>query len=42
LGRSLFLKNRFGVGYRLMMVKKSKENNNLVGKFIKDHLGSEV
>jgi ATP-binding cassette subfamily A (ABC1) protein 3 len=24
LGRSMFLKNRFGVGYRLSMVKKSK------------------
>ena len=27
LGRSMFLKNRFGVGYRLSIVKKFKENN---------------
>jgi len=34
LGRSLFLKNRFGVGYRLNCVKSTKENNPKVGKFI--------
>jgi len=33
-GRSLFLKNRFGVGYRLNCVKSSKENNHKVAKFI--------
>ena len=27
LGSSLFLKNRFGVGYNLTMVKKSKESS---------------
>ena len=27
LGSSLFLKNRFGVGYRLTMVKRSKRTN---------------
>lgn len=31
LGRSLFLKTQFGVGYRLQMVKKSKETNEKVG-----------
>ena len=30
LGSSLFLKNRFGVGYNLNLVKKNTENNNLV------------
>lgn len=34
LGSSLFLKNRFGVGYNLTMVKKTKENNTLVGPYL--------
>lgn len=34
LGRSLFLKNRFGVGYRLSMVKKSKEPNDKVQQYL--------
>lgn len=34
LGSSLFLKNRFGVGYNLTMVKKSKEPNTVIGKYL--------
>ena len=34
LGSSLFLKNRFGVGYNLTMVKKTKEPNTTVGKYL--------
>ncbi len=30
LGSSLFLKNRFGVGYNLKMVKKNKNKNKKV------------
>lgn len=39
LGSSLFLKNRFGVGYNLTMVKNSKESNTLVGKYLEEHIG---
>lgn len=42
LGRSLFLKNRFGVGYNLRMAKTSKKHNTLVGPFLQEHLGPEV
>lgn len=42
LGSSLFLKNRFGVGYNLTMVKKSKEPNKMIGKYLMAHLGPEV
>jgi ATP-binding cassette subfamily A (ABC1) protein 3 len=42
LGRSLFLKNRFGVGYRLSMVKKHKKANTKVGKFIVNKLEESV
>jgi ATP-binding cassette subfamily A (ABC1) protein 3 len=34
LGSSLFLKNRFGVGYNLTMVKKSKEPNLKIGTYL--------
>jgi ATP-binding cassette subfamily A (ABC1) protein 3 len=34
LGSSLFLKNRFGVGYNLTMVKSAKENNTIVGPYL--------
>ena len=33
LGSSLFLKNRFGVGYNLTMVKNDKEPNTKVGHY---------
>ena len=39
LGSSLFLKNRFGVGYNLTMVKANKENNTKVGKYLEQNLG---
>jgi ATP-binding cassette, subfamily A (ABC1), member 3 len=42
LGSSLFLKNRFGVGYNLTMVKKTKESNKMIGKYLMAHLGPEV
>jgi ATP-binding cassette subfamily A (ABC1) protein 3 len=34
LGSSLFLKNRFGVGYKITMVKKTKENNTKVEPYL--------
>lgn len=34
LGSSLFLKNRFGVGYNLTMVKKYKEPNTKIGRYL--------
>lgn len=36
LGSSLFLKNRFGVGYNLTMVKKSKEPNNVIEPYLRN------
>lgn len=39
LGSSLFLKNRFGVGYNLTLVKKSKDDNLLVEDYLKANLG---
>jgi ATP-binding cassette subfamily A (ABC1) protein 3 len=39
LGRSLFLKNRFGVGYRLSMVKKDKQPNQKIKPFLEQQLG---
>jgi len=39
LGSSLFLKNRFGVGYNFTMVKKDKEANTQVGKYLEDKIG---
>lgn len=35
LGSSLFLKNRFGVGYKITMVKKEKEENKAVGEYLR-------
>ena len=37
-GSSLFLKNRFGVGYNLTIAKNSKEPNPALESFIKDKL----
>lgn len=42
LGSSLFLKNRFGVGYNLTMVKKSKEANKEIEPYLKGNLGASV
>ena len=39
LGSSLFLKNRYGTGYKLTCVKSSKEPNEKVGPFITENLG---
>ncbi|CDW85159.1 abc transporter family protein [Stylonychia lemnae] len=39
LGGSLFLKNRFGVGYNLTMVKKSKDPNLKIGQFLNEEIG---
>lgn len=42
LGTSLFLKNRFGSGYKLTMVKKQKARNTLVEPFLKSSLGADM
>ena len=42
LGSSLFLKNRFGVGYNLSMLKKSKDTNTKIGDYLKANLGHEI
>ena len=42
LGSSLFLKNRFGVGYNLKMVKTLKEKNTKIEHYLKTKLGPEV
>ena len=34
LGSSLFLKNRFGAGYKLTMVKENKETNTKIGSYL--------
>lgn len=39
LGSSLFLKNRFGAGYKLTMVKESKQPNEVIGRYLEEHLG---
>lgn len=39
LGSSLFLKNRFGSGYKITMVKKLKTRNQKVGPFLKSIFG---
>lgn len=40
LGSSLFLKKRFGAGYKLTMVKETKEKNKLILPYLEKHLGS--
>jgi ABC-type multidrug transport system ATPase subunit len=40
LGSSLFLKNRFGVGYNLTIVKSVKEENPRIEKYLKERLGN--
>lgn len=42
LGSSLFLKNRFGVGYNLKMVKKEKTKNMKIENYLKEKLGPEI
>lgn len=42
LGGSLFLKNRFGAGYKLTMVKTSKQTNNYIGPYLRERLGNNI
>lgn len=42
LGSPLFLKNKFGVGYNLTLVKYSAENNTRVEHYLQTKLGSDV
>lgn len=42
LGRPLFLKKRFGVGYNLKMMKTTKDINQKLDKYLKTKLGSDV
>ena len=42
LGSSLFLKNNFGGGYKLIMVKKFKKANKVVEPFLKTYFGEEL
>jgi ATP-binding cassette subfamily A (ABC1) protein 3 len=42
LGSSLFLKKKFGAGYKLTMVKKTKDRNKLVGPYLKLKLGEVI
>lgn len=39
LGTSLFLKKRFGAGYKLTMVKSNKTQNVLIGSYLNENLG---
>jgi ATP-binding cassette subfamily A (ABC1) protein 3 len=39
LGSSLFLKNGFGGGYKLVMVKKHKTKNKLIQPYLEQHFG---
>jgi ATP-binding cassette subfamily A (ABC1) protein 3 len=39
LGSSLFLKKRFGAGYKLTMVKATKEENTQLQKYLEQNLG---
>lgn len=42
LGSSLFLKNKFGGGYKLVAVKKNKTKNRLVLPYLKRFFGEDV
>lgn len=39
LGTSLFLKKRFGAGYKLTMVKSDKKPNKVIGPYLEANLG---
>ena len=39
LGTSLFLKKRFGAGYKITMVKDSKKTNTMIEPYLKQNLG---
>ena len=40
LGTSLFLKNRFGAGYKLTMVKKFKQKNRKIMPYLENVFGN--
>ena len=40
LGTSLFLKDRYGSGYKLTIVKKGKKANTVIQPFLESHLGT--
>ena len=42
LGTSIFLKNKFGVGYNLTVVKTSYEKNDILMSYLHENLGPEV
>lgn len=42
IGSSQFLKNRFGAGYRLIMLKKSKRPNRKIEQYLAATFGSKV
>jgi ATP-binding cassette subfamily A (ABC1) protein 3 len=42
LGSSMFLKNRFGVGYVMTIVKKKAEANRKIMPYLKERLGDVV
>ena len=42
LGSSLFLKNRFGVGYVMTIVKSEEGRGDQILTFLKTHLGEDV
>ena len=42
LGSSLFLKNRFGVGYVMTIVKNEEGRGDSILAFLKAHLGEDV
>lgn len=42
LGSSLFLKNRYGVGYNLTFAKKSPAPNITIEGYLRSNLGSEI
>jgi ABC-type multidrug transport system ATPase subunit len=39
LGTSLFLKKRFGAGYKITMVKATKQPNKVIEPFLRANLG---
>lgn len=39
-GSSLFLKNRYGVGYNLVIAKKSRDNAPQIDKFVNQHINN--
>ena len=42
LGSSLFLKNQFGGGYKLIVLKKAKAQDKGIESFLKNYFGDEV